>query len=132
MLIVTVQIGGGPTVTVPWVSGMNAQQALESAYNATNNSQQFTYALQFYGAQLGYLVSMVNETYDTFFSSSHPFFFWAFYVNGNMAASGIESTILNPDDVVEFQYQMYDHDQHATSPLGVKYQLRLQASAKNP
>jgi hypothetical protein len=128
---VTVEISSGPTITVPWVAGMNAKQALEAAYNQVRNSQQFTYSLQFYGSTFGYLVSMVNETYDTFFSSSDPFFYWAFYVNGNIAPKGIDSTILKQGDVVMFQYQLYDPNQHAASQLGIKHQLHQQAAAKD-
>jgi hypothetical protein len=113
---VTVEISSGPTITVPWVAGMNAKQA---------------YSLQFYGSTFGYLVSMVNETYDTFFSSSDPFFYWAFYVNGNIAPKGIDSTILKQGDVVMFQYQLYDPNQHAASQLGIKHQLHQQAAAKD-
>lgn len=36
---VTVSVVGGPSATVPWSSGMNAQQALEGAYNIINNQR---------------------------------------------------------------------------------------------
>lgn len=69
---VQVAITGGPSITVPWSPNMNAQQALEAADNKVNNDSSFTYALQYYGSSLGYLVLMVNETYDSLISSSAP------------------------------------------------------------
>ena len=60
---VTVIIGSEPAIVVSWVSGMNAQQALEGAYNTGGN--QIVYGLQYFGSQFGYLVSMLNETYET-------------------------------------------------------------------
>lgn len=67
---VQVAITGGPRVTVPWSLNMNSQRALEAACNKVNNDSVFTYAIQYYGPSLGYLVMMVNEIYDSFISSS--------------------------------------------------------------
>jgi hypothetical protein len=61
---VSLEVVGGPSVEVPWKAGMTAQDALEAAFNQINSSATFTYALQFYGSELGYLVLMINETYD--------------------------------------------------------------------
>ena len=71
---VSLEVVGGPSVQVPWKLNMTAQDALEAAYDQINSSATFTYALQFYGSQLGYLVLMINETYDSFISSAAPFF----------------------------------------------------------
>jgi hypothetical protein len=71
---VSLEVVGGPCVLVPWKADMTAQDALELAYDQINSSATFTYALQFYGSQLGYLVLMINETYDSFISSAAPFF----------------------------------------------------------
>jgi len=69
---VSLEVVGGPSVQVPWTTGMTAQDALEAAYDQINSSATFTYALQFYGTPLGYLVLMINETYDSFISSAAP------------------------------------------------------------
>jgi hypothetical protein len=45
---VGVEVVGGSTVTVAWTQGMNAQQPLELAWAAINNTQTFTYGLQYY------------------------------------------------------------------------------------
>jgi hypothetical protein len=86
---VSLEVAGGPFVEVPWKAGMTAHVALEAAYNQINSSATFTYALQFYGSQLGYLVLMINETYDSFISSAEPFYYWEFLVN-DVSAMSIE------------------------------------------
>src|SRR5438477_6681505 len=99
---VTIEIAGGPTMTIPFTAGMNAQQAMEAAFDSKKNPTEFTYALQYFGAKLGYLVIMINETYESFISSSHPFYFWEFLVNGQPAQSGIDNTKLSAGDVIGF------------------------------
>lgn len=97
---VTVEVVGGPTAQVAWTENMTAQRALEAAYDQINSSATFTYALQFYGTQLGYLVIMINETYDSFISSAEPFFYWEFFVNNRPANKGIDNTILSAGDTI--------------------------------
>lgn len=130
MSTVQVTITGGPSVAVPWFPNMNAQQALEGAYNQKNNSSQFTYALQYYGTGLGYLVVMVNETYDSFISSSAPFFYWEFLVNGIPAQTGIDDVVLNPGDTVTFSLEMYVAEKHQASTLSTKYSFQTQGAQK--
>lgn len=128
MNTVNVIVDGGPTVTVGWVSGMNAQQALEAAFNQINNSQQFTYAMQYYGTQLGYMVIMINETYDSFISSAAPYFYWALLYNGNPATTGIDGLILNAGDTVEFNFTTYVPGASGQGVLlDAKYQLQQRA-----
>lgn len=117
--------GGSGTIAVPWVFGMNAQQAIEAAWNEINSTSDFTYALQYFGSQFGYLVVMINETYESFSSSSEPFFFWEFYVNGTAAQAGIDSTILNAGDAVSFALEQYSAKTHAKSTLRIKHEARL-------
>jgi hypothetical protein len=131
MSTVQVNITGGPSVSVPWLPNMNAQQALEGAYNQLNNSSQFTYATQYYGTSLGYLVVMVNETYDSFISSSAPFFYWEFIVNGTPAQTGIDGVVLNPGDNVTFSLDMYVAEKHQASTLCAKYSFQTQAIQRN-
>jgi hypothetical protein len=122
---VELTVVGGPAITVPWFEGMNAQQALEGAYGQLNNNSQFTYALQYYGSGLGYLVMMINETYDSFTSSAAPFFYWEFLLNGSPATSGIDSTVLNPGDAVCFSFEMYEATRHEASTLKAKHALQV-------
>lgn len=131
MQTVQVSVTGGPSIAVPWFQNMNAQQALESAYTQINNSKAFTYALQYYGPNLGYLVVMINETYDSFISSSAPFFYWQFLVNGVAASSGIDGVTLNAGDAVGFSFEMYSADAHKSTTLEAKHQSQVLAANRS-
>lgn len=103
---ISISISGGPSANVTWTSSMNAQQALELAEDVLQ--EEFIYSIEYYGSTLGYLVNMINETYDTFKSSSKPYFYWEFLVNGSPSPTGIDQTILNDGDEVSFTFKSYD------------------------
>jgi hypothetical protein len=126
---VQIVVSGGPTIDVPWSQGMNVQQALEGAYNQVGQAAQFTFALQFYG-QFGYLVMMINETYDSFISSAAPYFYWELLVNGAPSQTGIDSTILNAGDVVTFSFETYSQQKHEKSTLKAKYEFQKRVTGK--
>ena len=121
--MVTVEITGGPSYQINWVQGMNGQTALESAYNASNPGD-FTFSLQYYGTNLGYLVDMMNETYDTFISKYEPFFFWQFLVNGVVSNTGIDSTPINDGDTITFSFVTYNAQEHQETTLQTKYKIK--------
>lgn len=125
---VTVEIAGGPSIAVPWAAGMTAHQALEAAFNYQGTQGAFTYGIQYYGSQWGYLVFMIDETYDTYMSASDPFFYWHFYVNGIASPTGIDQTKLNAGDVVQFAFEMYLPETHSGSLLEVKHKLKSRGS----
>lgn len=129
---VTIEVVGGPTAQVSWTQNMTAQQALEAAYDQINSSATFTYALQFYGTKLGYLVMMINETYDSFISSAEPFFYWEFLVNDQPASKGIDHTLLSAGDAVKFSFELYIPAKHKGSLLETKrrFQMRVTAPRK--
>jgi hypothetical protein len=129
---VSLEVVGGPFVAIPWTSGMTAQDAIEAAYNKINSSATFTYALQYYGPDLGYLVLMINETYDSFISSAEPFYYWEFVVNNVPAGKGIDNTTLSEGDVVRFSFERYIPDKHKGSLLEVKreFQRKVAPSGK--
>ncbi|RXJ88085.1 DUF4430 domain-containing protein [Arcobacter sp. CECT 8985] len=103
---VSISITGGSSVKVNWTNGMNAQQALELAEESLK--EEFIYSLEYYGKSLGYLVNMINETYDTFKSTSTPYFYWEFLVNERPSPTGIDNTILNDGDKITFSFKTYD------------------------
>ncbi|PWK78737.1 uncharacterized protein DUF4430 [Mucilaginibacter oryzae] len=119
--MVTVTITGGPSVQVPWQANMNGQAAIEAAYNALSAQKSFTFLLQYYGSQLGYLVDMINGTYDSFVSTYEPYFFWDFIVNGISSDTGIDNTWINDGDVITFTYTTYNAETHAATTLGQKF-----------
>lgn len=112
-------------MTVPFTTGMNAQQAMEAAYNSLSDPTQFDYALEYFVSSFGYLVVMINGTYETFISSSQPYYFWEFYVNNAPASSGIDNTTLQAGDSVSFDLQIYTPEIAADSTLHAKYKARL-------
>jgi hypothetical protein len=103
---------------------MNAQDAMEAAQQQANNASLFTFALQYYGSTLGYLVLMINETYDSFVSAAAPFFYWEFLVNGQVSPAGIDQTKVNDGDILTFRFSVYDAGAHAGTPLATKHGLR--------
>ncbi len=122
---VTVSIKGGPSATVAWKEDLTALEAMESAFGVINQSEQFTYALQYYGQDLGYLVVMINEMYDSFVSKggkeARPSFYWEFLVNGEPTAKGVSHTVLARGDEVEFELEMFVPEKHRRSLLSVKH-----------
>jgi len=127
-MAVTVTVDNGPSVQVDWTHGMNAQTALERAYSKINNSQRFTFGLQFFG-QFGYLVTMFNETYDTFSNASAPYYYWEFFVNKHSMNRGIDSVLLNDGDRVSFSLELYVPEKHAGTTLAAKHKFRTTSKA---
>jgi len=84
---------------------MNAQRALELAEDEL--AEEFIFSLEYYGSGLGYLVNMINETYDTYKSKSEPYFYWGFLVNDVPSSTGIDKTKLQDGDVVTFTFTRY-------------------------
>jgi hypothetical protein len=121
---ITLEIVGGPTITVDWIKNMNAQQVLEAAYDEQQGPGSFNYALQYYGEALGYLVVMVNDTYDSYISSAQPFFYWEFLVNDIPATKGIDNTMVTPGDRITFQFERYIPEKHKGSTLEVKFKTQ--------
>jgi hypothetical protein len=118
---VSVEVVGDGITTVAWSDGMNAQDALEAAHNAV---PQLTFSLQYFGSTYGYMVMMINGTYESFPAAAGPAYFWELYVNGASAQQGIDGTILNDGDVVSFAFVQFDPDAHAGTLLAVKHEAR--------
>ncbi len=127
---VTVSVVYGPSATVPWQSGLTALQAMElaQAQIEPDPKEQFTFCLQYYGQSLGYLVNMINETYDSFISrggeTATPFFYWNFLVNGQPATQSVDRTVLNDGDAVSFEFVTYVQMIHKDTLLAAKHQLQ--------
>ena len=121
---VTVEITGGPSVAVAWSVGMTAQDALSLAWNKINSAAQFTFGLQYYGSTLGYMVFMINETFDSFLSSAEPYYYWEFLVDGAPQNQGIDNTKLNAGSTVTFTFTQYVAAQHAGTTLEAKREFQ--------
>jgi len=124
---VTVIVFGGPTASIQWKKDMTALQALELAHQQIepDPNEQFTFALQYYGATLGYLLIMINETYDSFISrggeSATPFFYWHFLHNNHPADESIDRTRLKDGDTISFDFIRFEPEQHKGTLLGAKH-----------
>jgi hypothetical protein len=109
---VIVDITNGPDVTIPYTDRMTAQDALQAAEREVADSTKFLFGLEYYGDSggqyVGYLVSMVNNTYESFpGSTTGPYAYWAFLVNGQYQNKGIDTTYLSDGDVVTFTLEQY-------------------------
>ncbi len=109
--MITITISGREPISVDWYPGMNAQNALELAYNNV------TFGTQFYGYHLGYMVVMINGTYDSPTSG----YYWEFFYNGTSSNSGIDSTQLNDGDSISFNNTQYNSVTHKGTLLEVKH-----------
>ena len=117
---VSLEVVGDGTTDVAWTQGMNVQQALEEAHNLAPT---LTFGLQYFGS-FGYLVEMINGTYDTFLPTEGPAYYWELSVNGSASQYGIDGTILNDGDSVSFEFVRYDQSAHAGTLLAVKHESR--------
>jgi hypothetical protein len=121
---VTLEIVGGQSINVPWVAGMNAQQVLEEAKTSQPPGGNFTYGLQYFGS-LGYLVFMINQTFETFLTTEAPYLYWEFLVDGTPASKGIDQTTVNSGQTVTFELELYDPAKHSTTTVGAKHASRM-------
>lgn len=123
---VRVEVYGGPSADVPWTQGMSALNALEKAQELIepDPNEQFTFALQYFTGH-GYLVIMINETYDSFISrggeKASPFFYWQFLVNGSPASKSVDNTKVNAGDVIRFEFEMFVSERHRSTLMEAKF-----------
>ncbi len=124
--MITVNVIGGASLQVMYVPGMNAQNAMEDAYNYGNpNPTLFSFAVQYYGyshiapySYLGYLVIMINGQFD---STTSPYSYWEFFLNNQTSNTGIDSTLLNDGDAISFQLIQYNEESHSGTLLEHKH-----------
>jgi hypothetical protein len=122
---ITIEVAGGPTMRVPWADGMTVRDALEAAYE--RQEAPFTYGLQFYGPDRGYLVMMINENYDSFDIGYSPDFYWSVRINGQPVEKGIDDTRPAAGDIVTFSYVMRVGDTAEDPLIQAKHERRLSA-----
>jgi hypothetical protein len=126
---VKVEVIGGPYADVAWREGMSALSAMIEAQSIIepNPNEQFTFALQHYTG-LGFLVIMINETYDSFISrggeTASPFFYWNVKVGGSGITTSVEKTILRAGDVLTFDFGRFDPNAHSGTMIETKHNLQ--------
>lgn len=120
---VTISINGQLDRTfddVPWKSGMNVQQAMESAFGLENG---YDFALQYFGPTLGYEAIMIDNISQQ--AGTDAFLFWELSVNGNVSNTGIDETVLNDGDEIEWNYKPYSSDTHDSTRYKQLKQIAL-------
>ena len=125
--MITIKIKGGPSFTASYSNGMNAQTALEEVINDPANKGLFTFMLQYYGSGLGYLVDMINGTYDTVITTNNtgqPYYFWDFVHNHHHANKGIDNTFLEDGDEIGFDFERYVPEQHEGTNREAKFKSK--------
>ena len=131
---IRLEVIGGPSADVPWNEGMSALSAMMKAQEIIepNPKEQFTFALQHFHGQ-GFLVIMINETFDSFISRggewATPFFYWNVKVNGTGITQSVEKTILNAGDVLTFDFGRFIPDEHAKTMVEAKHNYQTKLSA---
>lgn len=96
---------------IPYRSGMNAQGAMEEAYNL-HRDKAFNFSLQYFGSNLGYEVITLDGIANQTGSDSGAYVFWALSINGILSPTGIDSTQLNDGDSVAWNYQAFEPAKH--------------------
>jgi hypothetical protein len=66
---------------ISWQSGMNVQEAMESAFGSENG---YDFALQYFGS-LGYEAIMIDNISQQ--AGTDAFLFWELSINGNMSST---------------------------------------------
>ena len=122
MSLVTIKIiDTGRVLQVPWTSEMNGQQALERAYDIDQlEGSDFTFAIQYFGHKVGYMVVMLDGIYDDTENKKN---YWALIVNDKVSNLGIDAVMLNPDDEMKFDYQSYNAEIHIYTLMEEKHRV---------
>jgi hypothetical protein len=124
---VSILVGNAAPILVPWQPKMNVQTALEAAYNQIQDSNTFSFAIEFFGTYqgppygpLGYMVIMLNGTFDL----PNQGQYWAMLVNGVYASTGIDLTPLTAGDQVQFVNEPYSKVKHASTAIELRHKTR--------
>jgi hypothetical protein len=121
---VIVEVIGGPLVSVPWTEKMTSQDALENARDLSIPGA-LNFALEYFGKGLGYMVIMINGTFESFAPKASPNYYWDFLINNTRSAKGIDSAALKPGDKITFKFDQYVPEEHAGTLLEIKYKAHL-------
>jgi hypothetical protein len=82
---------------------------MEMSCEQSGNPAALTFGVQYYPS-FGYLVFMINQTFDSWNSALTPYYYRKFLVNGEKQAKGSDSTILESEDTISFEFTLYSVD----------------------
>jgi hypothetical protein len=98
-------------IVLPWQPNLNIHQALELAYDQEKAAgRTFSFALEFFGTDLGYMIIMIDNFLDNPADPADPY--WWFRINDTSATIGIDDYIIQPGDSIEFDYTPFDPQRH--------------------
>jgi hypothetical protein len=109
MASITVTVKNGQTIIIPWTAGLTAHKALEEACEQSGSPAAFTFGIQYYPS-FGYLIFMINQTFDSWNPALFPYYYWEFLVNGERQAKGVDGTTLQSGDTVSFELTAYSEE----------------------
>ena len=131
---ITISISGtqvGEISGIAHHANMNVQAAMEDGYNLHEDTA-FSFTLQYFGGQLGYEVVSLDGITNQIGTDSGTYVFWALSVNGTFSPTGIDSTPIKDGDVIEWNYQTFDPEQHSGTRHDDVRQALLGGSAPRP
>jgi hypothetical protein len=120
-LTVTISIFDNAIATiedVPYQSGMNVQQAMQSAYDADPARSVARFALEYFGSSLGYELTTLDAIASQAGGDGQSWLFWELLINGQPSPTGIDETFPVDGDTVGWNYMLYSTERHA----GTRYE----------
>jgi hypothetical protein len=115
-LTVTISILGDAVATiqdVPYESGINVQQVMQSAYDADPAARStLAFDVEYFGSSLGYELTTLDGIAGQAGGDGNTYLFWELLINGQPSATGIDQTFPADGDTVEWNYLTYTA-QHA-------------------
>ncbi|MFC8848411.1 MULTISPECIES: DUF4430 domain-containing protein [unclassified Micromonospora] len=101
----------GKIDNIPYASGLTVHQAMEQAFDQ-HTAKAYSFVIRYYGRNLGYFVSMIDELSNQTGSDPNTFVFWELSVNGKIADSGADTTVLHDGDEIGWNYLGYAPGRH--------------------
>jgi Domain of unknown function (DUF4430) len=110
--------------TVPYRSGMNVQQAIESAYDANPASRSvLEFAVQFFGSSLGYELTTLDAIASQAGGDGLSWLFWELLINGQPSPAGIDETFPAANDTIGWNYTLYSARHAGTRYEAIRREL---------
>jgi Domain of unknown function (DUF4430) len=121
-LTVTISIFDDPIAEieqVPYASGMNVQQAMQSAYDADPATRPVVrFAIEYFGSSLGYELTTLDSIAAQNGGDGQSWLFWELLINGQPSPTGIDETFPADGDTIGWNYTLYSTERHA----GTRYE----------
>ncbi|WBB80410.1 DUF4430 domain-containing protein [Micromonospora sp. WMMD882] len=101
----------GKIDNIAYAPGLTVRQAMERAFDQ-HTAKAYHFEMRYYGQSLGYLVSMIDDLSDQIGSDPGTFVFWELSVNGKIADTGVDTTVLHDGDEIGWDYLAYTPGRH--------------------